>query len=52
MKTVLYIVIIILIIVFALFIGKTTLEGWHIHIERPITAILFILTIIAGWFNL
>lgn len=51
MKTAIYILCVLLVLLIALFVGKTSISAWHITIERPVTAILFILTCIAGWFN-
>lgn len=42
------IIIMIVMIPVALFIGKTTQNGWHIVVERPVTALLFYATMIAG----
>lgn len=42
------IIIMLIAIPFALFIGKTTMDGWHIHVDRPVTALSFYATIMAG----
>lgn len=36
----------------SLYIGKTTINGGHITVERPITAALFFLAFIAALFNI
>jgi hypothetical protein len=52
MKLIIIIVVAILAIPIALFIGKTKVDGWHIEIQRPATALLFYCTIIAGLFEI
>lgn len=46
------IIVVIIAIVFALFIGKTSIVDGAIYIERPFTAILTFCVILAGYFNL
>lgn len=54
-KTVLtmtYIFAVILFAIGSLWIGKTTVNDWHVTIERPVTAVLFFLAMIASLFNI
>ncbi len=48
MKLIVIVIIAILAIPLALFIGKTKVDGWHIQVERPVTALLFYATILSG----
>jgi hypothetical protein len=48
MKLIIIIVIAIIAIPIAFFIGKTKVNGWHIEVERPVTALLFYATILAA----
>ena len=47
-KTLVFVIVAIIAIPIALFIGKTKMDGWYIEVERPLTATLFYCTIIAG----
>ena len=47
-----YTVAVLLFAVASLYIGKTTVNGWHFTVERPVAAILFFLAFLAALFNL
>jgi hypothetical protein len=51
MKILLYLGITVGILLAALYIGKTTITNGSISIERPVTAVLFILTMLAAILN-
>lgn len=48
LKIILYAFLVMIILFCAALVGDTHANGWHISIGRPITAIMFILTVIVG----
>jgi len=48
MKITKIIIIILIITLFALYVGKTSIIDGKIHIERPVTLICFIVTVIVS----